>query len=150
MTVKLREKKEILHFEAQVELEEHITGMALTGFSSRFGADGYDLKVGGLAIECLSYHPLFPGKVRGSILEVAGFFSPPGGSEETSNNGRVKWAFKEKSDFPCKGLLKVLCISLRTCTVNRVVAMAIKFKVLQAVTWQLLHRRGLLLIWPFS
>ena len=74
MTVKLREKKEILHFEAQVELEEHITSMALTGFSSRFGADGYDLKVGGLAIECLSYHPLFPGKVGGSILEVAGFF----------------------------------------------------------------------------
>ena len=70
----------------------------------------------------------------------------PGGSEETSNNGRVKWAYKQKSDFPCKGLLKVLCISLRTCTVNRVVAMAIKFKVLQAVTWQLLHRRGLLLI----
>ena len=74
----------------------------------------------------------------------------PGGSEETSNNGRVKWAYKQKSDFPCKGLLKVLCISLRLCTVNRVVAMAIKFKVLQAVTWQLLHRRGLLLIWPFS
>ena len=77
MTVKLREKKEILHFEAQVELEEHITSMALTGFSSRFEADGYDLKVGGLAIECLSYHPLFPGKEGGSILEVAGFFSPP-------------------------------------------------------------------------
>ena len=75
MTVKLSEKKEILHFEAQVELEENITSMALTGFSSRFGADGYDLKVGGLAIECLSYHPLFPGKVGGSILEVAGFLA---------------------------------------------------------------------------
>ena len=35
----------------------------------------YDLKVGGLAIECLSHYPLFPGKVAGSTLEVAGFLA---------------------------------------------------------------------------
>jgi len=47
----------------------------ITGFSSSFGVDGYDFKVGGLAIECLSHHPLFPGKVAGSIVEVAGFLA---------------------------------------------------------------------------
>ena len=49
--------------------------LLLSGFSSSFGVDGYDFKVGGLAIECQSHHPLFPGKVAGSILEVAGFLA---------------------------------------------------------------------------
>ena len=46
-----------------------------TGFSLSFGVDGLDVKVGGLASECLFHFPLFPGKVGGSILEVAGFLA---------------------------------------------------------------------------
>ena len=37
------------------------------------GLNCMDVKVGGLAIECLSHHPQFAGKVGGSILKVAGF-----------------------------------------------------------------------------
>ena len=33
------------------------------------------MKVGSLAIKCLSHHPLFPGKVGSSILKVAGFLA---------------------------------------------------------------------------
>ena len=52
-------------------------GCLETGFSLSFGVDGLDLKVGALAIECLSHHPLFPGKVGRSILEEASFLAGP-------------------------------------------------------------------------
>ena len=35
----------------------------------------FTVDIKGLAIECLSLHPLFPGKVGGSILKAAGLFS---------------------------------------------------------------------------
>ena len=47
----------------------------MAGFSLSFEVDGWDVKVSGLAIEFLSHLPLFPGKVSGSILEVAGFLA---------------------------------------------------------------------------
>ena len=54
---------------------EYKTQMASPGFSLSFEADGKDVKVGDLAIECLSHLRLFPGKVGGLILEVAGFLA---------------------------------------------------------------------------